>query len=67
MASSKTNTSKTTTVAVVRGGFALGTVQTRVDPSDGRRYSKMDFVRHYGGYAEWDAAGPRRFPDAYVI
>eukprot|EP00662_Eupelagonemidae_sp_cell21_P004220 gene4220-47661_t len=29
--------------------------ETRVDPSDGHRYTKREFFTCYGGYAQWDA------------
>jgi len=41
-------------VAVGHHGSAV--FEKRVDPSDGRAYSREEFAGHYGGLAEWRAA-----------
>ena len=33
--------------------------ERRIDPSDGKSYTKAEFVEEYGGYREWDMADPR--------
>tara|TARA_B100001094_G_scaffold103821_1_gene100130 strand:+ start:6039 stop:7868 length:1830 start_codon:yes stop_codon:yes gene_type:complete len=35
--------------------------ELRIDANDGNSYTRDEFVRHYGGTAEWDAAPPAKF------
>ena len=39
-----------------------GGEEKRVDPADGRKYSKSEFIAQYKGVREWNAAAPGAAP-----
>jgi hypothetical protein len=47
------------------GGGGAAVIERRIDPSNGKAYTRQSFLEVYGGTDEWEEANPRRRPSRW--